>query len=168
MLHVVGMAEMKLADREGDLIRTYALGSCLGIAIHDPVAHVGGLLHVMMPLSESDPERAGENPYMFVDTGVPLFFRRCYALGAEKSRLHVTVAGGASLQEDVTRDIFQIGKRNFVVLRKLLWKNGILLERFDTGGSHSRTMTLEIGSGRVTVQAQGQLTDLRPAEAVAF
>jgi chemotaxis protein CheD len=151
--HIVGVADMKLSSQPGDQLITYALGSCLGIAIHDPLAGVGGLLHVMLPLSTIDPEKARHNPYMFVDTGVPKLFLACYQAGAQKQRLVVKVAGGASVHGDGEEsDHFQIGKRNFVMLRKLLWRNGILLNAHDVGGSHSRTMMLEVGSGAVTLK----------------
>jgi chemotaxis protein CheD len=150
--HIVGVADMKLSSQPGDQLITYALGSCLGIAIHDPVAGVGGLLHVMLPLSTIDSEKASKNPYMFVDTGVPKLFLACYQAGAQKPRLIVKVAGGASVHGDEEADHFQIGKRNFVMLRKLLWRNGVLLKAHDVGGSHSRTMTLEVGSGTVSLK----------------
>lgn len=151
---------MKIASQAGDLIITYALGSCLGIAIHDPVACVGGLLHVMLPLSSIDPPKAKENPFMFVDTGVPRLFLDCYKEGARKERLIVKVAGGANVNENVRDEYFQIGKRNFVMLRNLLWKNGVLLRAHDVAGTVSRTMTLEIGSGEVTIRSNGQTTRL--------
>ena len=46
----VGVSEMCISKNPGDIIVTHALGSCIGLAIHDPVAHVGGLLHYMLPL----------------------------------------------------------------------------------------------------------------------
>ena len=150
---IVPMGKMAVSAVEGEELVTYALGSCLGVAIYDPVAIVGGLLHVMLPLSTSDPERAAENPTLYVDTGVPLLFRACYEMGAEKRRLVVKVAGGATTRDE--NDIFQIGRRNMVVLRKLLWKNGVLLQAEDVGGRDSRTMSLTIGSGAVTVKANG-------------
>ena len=145
---------MKISDRRGDILITYALGSCLGIAIYDPEACVGGLLHVMLPLSTIDPEKAARNPFMFVDTGVPKLFIECYKAGAKKERLQVKVAGGAFSKTE-GEDLFQIGRRNFIILRKLLWRNGVLLSSYDVGGTLSRTMSLEIGTGRVTVKADG-------------
>ena len=120
--HVVGVADMKISATPGELIVTHALGSCLGIALHDPVAKVGGILHVPLPLSSMAPEKAKANPYMFVDTGLPKFFREAYAAGAAKERLVVKVAGGANLNSGRS-DRFAIGKRNRVVLRKLFWKS---------------------------------------------
>lgn len=156
MRHVVGVADMKISAQSEDELITYALGSCLGIAIYDPVVKVGGLLHVMLPLSTIDTAKAADNPAMFVDTGVPKLFIECYKAGAQKQRLIVKVAGGASVHSSETEDHFQIGKRNFVMLRKLLWKNGVLLQAHDVGGGHSRTMTLDITKGEVTIKTQGQ------------
>jgi len=81
---------MKISDREDDVLITYALGSCLGIAIYDPVARIGGLLHVMLPLSTIDPAKAAENPFMFVDTGVP----RLFMLQSRRQKGEVTGQGG--------------------------------------------------------------------------
>ncbi len=155
MRHIVGVADMKISAERDDQIITYALGSCLGIAIFDPVACVGGMLHVMLPTSTIDSEKAREKSFMFVDTGVPKLFIDCYKAGARKERLVVKVAGGACTRGNEEDDYFQIGKRNFIMLRKLLWKNGVLLKSHDVGGNDSRTMYLEIGSGEVIVKANG-------------
>jgi chemotaxis protein CheD len=158
--HIVGVADMKVSGNKDDVLITYALGSCLGVAIYDPVAGVGGLLHVMLPLSTIDPAKAKEYPCMFVDTGVPKLFIECYKAGAKKERLIVKVAGGACMYRNEDDDYFQIGKRNFLMLRKLLWKNGVLLKAHDVGGNESRTMWLDIGSGEVRLRVNGQESQL--------
>lgn len=164
MKHIVGVADMAVSSQAGDVIVTHALGSCLGITARDRTACVGGMLHVMMPQSGMSPEKAKANPYMFVDTGVPAFFSRLYDAGAAKSRLKVVVAGGASVQ-NVGSDRFAIGKRNFIFLKKLFWKNDILMDAEDVGGSHARTMYLDIGSGRVWLSTRGVTTELLSAAA---
>ena len=161
MRQIVGVADAVISQDPDDVLVTHALGSCLGVALYDPVAHVGGLLHVMLPVSTIDPEKAAANPWMFVDTGVPRLFLECYKVGAQKQRLIVKVAGGASVGPSQDRgDFFQIGKRNLVVLRKLLWKNGVLLKAEDVGGTCSRTMSLDIGTGEVLISANGQTYSL--------
>jgi chemotaxis protein CheD len=160
VIHIVGVADMKVSTKEGDLIITHALGSCLGITVHDPMACVGGLVHVMLPLSTIDPVKADRNPFMFVDTGFPKLLIECFKIGAQKQRLEIMVAGGANSQDRVENDLFQIGKRNFIILRKVLWKNGLLLKSYDVGGGNSRTMSLEIGTGRVTIRSSGQMKNL--------
>ena len=155
MRHTVGVADMKVCSQPGDVLITHALGSCLGITIYDPVAKVGGMLHVMLPLSTIDSKKAAENPFMFIDTGVPRLFLESYKAGAQKQRLIVRVAGGATAKANLEEDYFQIGKRNMIMLRKLLWKNGVLLKAVDVGGNHSRTMLLDVESGVVTLRMNG-------------
>lgn len=157
---IVGIAELQVTAAPTARLVTYALGSCLGVAIHDPVARVSGLLHVMLPDSTIDPDKARTKPAMFVDTGVPMLFREAYRQGAEKARLVVKVAGGASAGPG-GEDRFQIGKRNLVVLRKLLWKNGVLLHAQDVGGQNvPRTMSVSNATGDVVVRANGTATSL--------
>ena len=155
MRHVVGIADMKLSANACDFLITFALGSCLGIALYDPMAHVGALLHIMLPDSTIDPLKAQQNPWMFADTGFPKMLNECLAAGARKERLILKVAGGACAHGNPDEDYFQIGKRNFVMLRKILWQTGILLRAHDVGGSESRTMSLELGNGEVQLRISG-------------
>jgi chemotaxis protein CheD len=152
---IVGIADMQVSADPADLLITYALGSCLGITVHDPVVGVGGLLHVMLPEASIDAQKARENPLMFVDLGVPLLFRRAYALGAKKERIVAKVAGGATTGPTDAEDRFQIGKRNFVKLRELFWKNGVMLSGHEVGGRVSRTLSLNVGTGEVVLKADG-------------
>src|SRR5580704_1957012 len=115
---VVGVADCKTAESADDELMTYALGSCIGLAVYDPAAHIGGLLHYMLPDSSIDPTHGRDNPYKFADTGIPLLLDRVYARGASKRRLIVLVAGAADMLESVGG--FEIGKRNYLALRKIL------------------------------------------------
>lgn len=151
----VGIAELATSSDPNTILATYALGSCLGITLWDAEAGVGGLLHVMLPDSGLDPARAKVNPERFVDTGVPLLFHRCYALGARKDRLEVRVAGGASMRQQSGKDHFETGKRNFLALRQMLWKNGVFLKKADVGGSRSRTIFLHLDGGELLVKSDG-------------
>lgn len=153
---VVGMADMKASRGPGDELITYALGSCLGITIWDPACQVGAMLHVMMPTRRIDPAKAKVQPFMFVDAGVPQLFRAAYRLGAKKERLIVKVAGGAAIGRG-GEDCFKIGKRNFASLRKLLWKNGVLLKSHDVGGNYPRTMSLAVATGEVQLRTAGDV-----------
>ena len=146
---------MRISSCVDDEIITFALGSCLGITLYDPVARVGGMVHVMLPSSSVDPTKASTNPCMFVDTGVKALFLASYKAGAQKGRLEVIAAGGACTTGPEQDDYFQIGKRNITVLRNLLWKNGVLLKNSNLGGNDARTMSLQVGTGLVTVRANG-------------
>ena len=152
--HIVGVGDMKIAATPGDVLVTHALGSCLGISAFDSHAGVGGLLHVMLPASAINPDKARTQPFLFVDCGVPEFFRGLISCGATKNRLVIKVAGGACVQ-GAGEDRFAIGKRNYLTLRKLFWQNGIFIASEDVGGSDPRTMYLEIGTGRVWLNMCG-------------
>jgi chemotaxis protein CheD len=146
----VDIADMQVTDNPAAALITYSLGSCIGVTIWDPQAHVGGMIHYMLPDSTLSPDKAKARPAMFGDTGVPALFRAAFSLGAMKKRLVVKVAGGSSLLDD--NGTFNIGKRNYVMLRKLLWKNSILIDSEDVGGSISRTLKLDVATGRVTIK----------------
>jgi chemotaxis protein CheD len=152
MNHTVMVGDMKIGV-DGDMVVTHALGSCLGLVVFDPAVKVGGLLHAMLPLSSINPEKARANPAMFVDTGVPLLFNALYEKGAVKSRLVVKAAGcGNPMGKN---EVFKIGERNYTVLKKLLWKNNILLEAEDVGGMVSRTIHFDVSSGQVVLSSGG-------------
>ncbi len=153
---VVGVADIKVSATVGERLITYALGSCLGIVIYDPVANVAGMLHVMLPTGTIDAQKMQDKPAMFVDSGVPILFKECYKLGAKKERMIIKVAGGAHAGTSEETDRFQIGKRNMIALRKLLWKNGVLVHANDTGGIQtSRTMWVDVATGDVTLKING-------------
>ena len=158
---VVQVADCQISnDPDGSLV-TYALGSCIAVAIHDAAAGVGGLLHLMLPESGIDRAKAESNPYMFADTGIPLLFRNAYEHGAEKRRLTVRLAGGAQVMDE--NGVFNIGKRNYLAVRKILWKAGVLVSAEDVGGKVSRTVRLEVGSGKFWLRTAGEAEQEMPA-----
>jgi chemotaxis protein CheD len=158
---VVGMADLGIGSVPEQVLATYALGSCIGLAVHDRQAKVGGLLHFMLPDSNIDPERARSNPFMFADTGIPRLLAGVYALGASKRRLVVSAVGAASMVD--AANVFDIGRRNYQAARRLLWKAGILLHGEAVGGATSRTVRLEIATGRLWVDEGGSSRELVPA-----
>jgi chemotaxis protein CheD len=147
---VVGISDVRVSNNMNDVLVTYALGSCIGVAIYDPVAKIGGLLHFMLPESSLDIKKASENPAMFADTGIPLLFKSCYKFGADKKRMKVKVAGGASILDD--SNFFRIGQKNITAMKKLFWKNNVLIEAEDIGSNHNRTMHVHLSTGKVFVK----------------
>lgn len=160
---VVGGGECRVTNDPGSVLVTYALGSCVAVIIHDPFAHVGGLLHFMLPEASLDRAKAERNPFLFADTGIQRLFQSAYELGAERRRLIVTAAGGAQLLDDA--GVFNIGKRNCLAMRKALWKANVVLYAEHTGGMESRTVRLEVATGRVFLRGAGQQAEdlLTPA-----
>lgn len=147
---VVGIAECAVSADPGAILVTYALGSCIAVTAYDPAARVAGLLHFMLPDSSLDSARGKDNPFLYADTGIPALLDRCIKLGAGRQRMLVRVAGGAQVLDD--KGFFNIGKRNHVSMRKVMWKAGVLVHAEAVGGSLSRSVRLEVGSGKCWVR----------------
>ena len=154
---IVGIADMQVSnDPEGVLI-TYSLGSCIGVSAYDSVVRAGGLIHFMLPESRIDPKKAQEKPYMFADSGLPLLFKELYKFGGEKHRMQIKVAGGSQIMDE--SGFFNIGKKNYLALRKIFWTNNVLIAAEKVGGNVNRTVSLEISSGKVWVKTSGNGTE---------
>lgn len=151
---IVGVSDMKISNASDAVVVTYSLGSCIGVSIYDPVAQVGGILHYMLPDSSLDKVKAQKNPFMFADTGIPTLFKETYKLGAKKQRMKVIVAGGAQILDQ--KGFFNIGKRNHMALRKLFWKNNVMIDHEDVGGNVNRTVRLNIQTGETFIKISGR------------
>jgi chemotaxis protein CheD len=153
-IEVVGVADMKVGNDPGVTLATYSLGSCIGVVIYDPEAGAGGILHYMLPESSLDREKAERNPCMFGDTGIPLLFRAAYKLGAQKQRMVVNVVGGAQMLDD--SGFFNIGKRNILMMKKVFWRNNVIVSGESVGGTVNRTVRLHLASGEVLLKERGK------------
>ena len=150
----MGVSDMKVSNRLDEVLVTYSLGSCIGVAVYDPVAKTGGLLHYMLPESSLDKSKAAKNPFMFADTGIPALFKGTYKFGAKKQRMKVVVIGGAQILDQ--KGFFNIGKRNYMALKKMLFKNNVIIDFEDVGGNVNRTVRLAINTGDVLIKTSGQ------------
>jgi chemotaxis protein CheD len=148
---VVGIGELAVSNRPGDVIVTHALGSCVAVCLWDPTAGVAGLLHFLLPDSRINPPRATEQPAAFADTGIPLLFERAYACGLHKNRCLVRLVGGAEIA--TSGATFDIGKRNVLAAKNLLWRNGVLISAEAIGGRAARTVNLHVADGRLVVSS---------------
>lgn len=150
----VDMADFRVSADPTVTLVTYALGSCIAVIVHDPIRRIGGMIHYMLPTSTSSPDKARAKPAMFADTGIPLLFETMYAHGSTKKDLVVKVAGGSKLYDD--KGTFDIGKRNYTMLRKMFWRVGVVIAAEDVGGSKSRTVRLDVGTGAVSVRSAAE------------
>lgn len=148
----VGIADMKIAKGSGILI-TYALGSCIGLCFHDPMTHIGALLHVMLPLNL---ETGRKNPMKYADTGIRETLRQMEAMGASRKRITVKIAGGAKMFEVTGGNLGNIGQRNIESVHTVLRKEGIRLMAEDVGGTVARTLLFDVNSGLGCVRSYGR------------
>jgi chemotaxis protein CheD len=145
---------MAVAGAADEVLVTHSLGSCLGVAFYDPVLRIGGMAHCMLPLSQINCEKARGRPALFVDVGIPTLLDEMFGRGCRKKDLMVYAAGAARVLDSA--NWFRIGERNHAVFRKIMWKNGMFIRAQEIGGDQTRTLRLEIATGRVIVQSQGR------------
>jgi chemotaxis protein CheD len=150
---IINVSDGRVSNNPMDVMATYSLGSCIGVCLYDPVAHVGGLLHYQLPSSMMDARRAEQSPMMFADTGMNILMRKMSMLGAEKKRMKVKLAGGAAMDNGPKG--FDIGKRNHLAIKKILWQNSMFLDAEDVGGSSPRNLYINVANGVVTVRTNG-------------
>ena len=151
--HVVGISDCKVASNPADVLTTYALGSCVGITLYDPVTRVGGLLHVMLPDSRFRSPAREFNPYMFADTGFYALLQEVQQAGAKRQRLVAKMAGGANMLGGTA--IFDIGGRNAEALLGYCRLERIPVAATSLGGTVGRSMELMLSDGTVRVGLLG-------------
>ncbi|AOS45097.1 Chemoreceptor glutamine deamidase CheD [Lacunisphaera limnophila] len=144
---VIGVGDMAVSNNASTVLSTYALGSCIGVIAYDPGAKCGGILHLMLPEASVSPQKAITQPAMFADTGLPLFFKALIGLKAERGRLKLFIAGGASVIAG--QDPFKIGERNIRATMDFINTHALRVVQSDTGGSFNRTVHLELSTGDV-------------------
>ncbi|MFQ5649179.1 MAG: chemotaxis protein CheD [bacterium] len=151
----VGVGEYATSRTQGEIVRTLALGSCVAVILLDPQNRAVGLLHVALPDSSINQKRAVERPGMFADTGIVKILQDMKRHGYNgKSRLTVKLAGGASVMDP--NNTFNIGKRNILAVRKCLWRYRLGAVAEDLGGHISRTVSIDVNTGKVTLASPGR------------
>lgn len=148
----IGIGDSYASNDRDDTIVTYALGSCIALIILDPVSKVGAMAHIALPDSQVDLEKAKVLPGYFADSGVPYLLELMKEKG---SKLHpgmiAKLIGGAKVTKN--EDFFEIGKRNAIAIKKLLWHYSIAVKSEDIGGTNSRTVHLQMEDGKAYISS---------------
>lgn len=147
----IGIGDMKVLRQSGTLI-TYALGSCIGITLYDPVIKLGGLLHIMLPKAG---DQGAATPFKFADTGIREMIRKMAAYGGISRRYVCKIAGGAQMFQ-MTGPIGNIGERNIASVREELAAQQIRIQGEDVGKNYARTMLMDVSTGAVRVRTMGR------------
>lgn len=150
----VGMADLKVCVSP-DAVTTLGLGSCVGIAIRDPVTKIGGLAHVMLP--DSTQIKNNSNIPKFADTGIAELVRQMVAKGASQGRMVAKIAGGAQMFAFQNKsDMVRIGERNVEATKKKLAELRIPILAEDTGDSYGRTVVFYPETGEFHIRSVGK------------
>ncbi len=153
---VLGVGDLGASKNPPELIKTYALGSCVAVILIHPKARVVGMVHVALPESSINPAKAQDKPGYFADTGIPALIRDMMALGCTggPKQMVAKITGGAQVMDP--RNVFNIGNRNVLAIKKILWKYGVSPRSEDVGGKISRTVTLSAKNGKVLLSSPGK------------
>jgi chemotaxis protein CheD len=155
---VVGIGEFAVSGLPNHTIVTHALGSCVAVCVWDPAAMVAGLLHLLLPDSRLNPARAAAQPAVFADLGIPLLFQTAYRAGLDKRRCRVRIVGGAEISLGTE---LNVGRRNVLAAKNILWRNGVMVAAEETGGSVPRTVALKVSCGTLTISTGRDIRELR-------
>jgi chemotaxis protein CheD len=151
---IVPIAGLRVCNEPQVMLETRALGACVGIAVHDPVHQVGGLVHVLLPSAGEDGAEAGRRPGMYADTGLAALLAAMTALGSKSVELVVTIAGGGHLMSSPPQ--MSLGERNVEAVRSECASQGLAITTEHVGGLRQRDILLHVGTGRVMVRSRGQ------------
>lgn len=148
------MADLAIC-KSPDGVTTLGLGSCVGIAIRDPLTKIGGLVHVMLP--DSKAIKNNTNIAKFADTGIEELVRLIVQAGAGRSRLEAKIAGGAQMfafQKNC--ELISVGDRNAEAAKQKLKEMQIRLLAEDTGKNYGRTVIFFPENGDYIIRAVGK------------
>lgn len=150
----IKISDARVSKNSSDVLVTHSLGSCIGVCLYDHASHTGAMLHYLLPSSKMDTAQSIENPFKYCDTGMKILLEKLESIGVKKSRLKVKIAGGAKML--TSTENFDIGKRNYMAVRKFLWQNGMFIDAEDTGGSIPRTLIMGVADGSTVIQSKGK------------
>jgi len=146
---IIDAATLRVAGNPARL-KCLGLGSCLGIALYEHRARIGGLAHAMLPLFEMG--RNKRNPARYVDTSIYVMIDEIIEKGGRKHNIQAKLVGGARMFASMGLDTMDIGQRNIEAARDTLEKEGIPIKAMDVGGNRGRTISFDLVTGVIEVK----------------
>lgn len=147
------------------ILKTSGIGSCIVIAIYDPIIKIGGLAHAMLPSYKSTGmsdvvSTNGEdiNEYniktKYADQAVSALVKELEKRGGKKQNFKASLIGGARMFKLLSADNFSIGYQNIKAARQKLKELGIIIENEETGGTIGRYMEFNLENGQISVNTK--------------
>lgn len=110
------------------------LGSCVAVCLYDPVLHIGGMNHFMLP-SRLKTSNTDTDIILSGDYAMEILLNALLGKGARKERLIAKAFGGGTI---VTSIQMAIGERNATFAKEWLAREKIPLAASDFRGPWSR------------------------------
>ncbi len=144
---ILGMGLFEVTKDPSKILKIFALGSCIGLALFCNNPEVVAMAHIVLPISTNDQEKAKLIPGYFADSALKTMLDKMFEIGCNPKNITAKLAGGAKTRVEIS-DFFGIGQRNHLAVKAGLLKNGIKIVAEEVGGDISRTVFVQIGSDR--------------------
>lgn len=153
MVRIIGIGEYAISNDRNDVIKTFALSSCIAMTAYNPNDRILGMVHIALPYSKITQDKIISSPAYYADSAVPLLIHEmCLEYECIKKNLEIRLYGGA---ESINKnDIFNIGKRNLEMVKSILKEMDLRECYSDTGGYLSRNIEADVATGAVKVICQ--------------
>ena len=136
---IVGISEGKTA-RPGQLLVSYALGSCVGVCLYDVKIRIAGMAHIILP--DRTYAVGQKNEYKFAADGTRKLLDEMCRQGAQRRYITAKIAGGAKMFGTA---------ENVIGVKQVLSEERIRLTAEDTGSNYGRTITFSAEDGIMEV-----------------
>ena len=137
--------------KDGDLLSTVGLGSCVAVALYAPTARLGALAHVLLP--DESLARGAQPPAKFASSAVPLLEKALRDAGAREPLVARLVGGAAMFASLLKTGGVNMGERNVEAARVALKLARIVIAAQDVGGDFGRSVYFTPADGRVVVRS---------------
>lgn len=143
----LGIGELH-AESEPAVITT-VLGSCVSVCLFDPVKHIGGMNHILLP-GDADLKLFNDSARYGVNA-MELLINRMLAIGADRNNLRAKVFGGGRMFTEAPQ-VYSPGKDNTRFVFDFLETEGIQIDSFNVGGAYGRKIHFFTHSGEVLMK----------------
>jgi len=135
------------ASRAPVVIKTL-LGSCIAVCLHDPVAHVGGMNHFMLPYGA---DAQADGAARFGVHAMDRLIGETMKVGGDRRRFVAKVFGGAHVI-GIRSAQGSVPAQNIEFVRQFLETEGFPVLNTDVGGEQPRHVHFHTDSGRAFVK----------------
>lgn len=148
----VGVGDLKVG--KAPVVFSTYLGSCIAVCLYSSAHKVGGMLHLMLPLSASSSQEVVVRKAKFADTGIPeLLYKLKSAFNVEKEDFVAKIFGGANILTNFSR---RIGSENFQAAQDTIKNLGIPIKNSLVGGERGYRIDFDLSTGKVFCRVFGE------------
>ncbi len=143
----MGIGGYAVAGDPDDVIKTFALSTCVGLVYYSMRKRAMGMAHIQLPSARA--MHPGDKPSRFADTAPEFLAKEMMSkFKLTKREILISLYGGIDAKNN---DCFRIGEKNLATVKAALKSLGMVYSEVDTGGKESRTLIAYNATGIVEV-----------------